>query len=86
MSEYLVYLLPFIIKSVQEILDAVTDGKKLKDHQVRALQTGYCELTIWGRHLAADTDNTYDDQAVEAVITSIKDLLEEGEFPVPVIG
>ena len=86
MGKYLVYLLPLSIKAVQEILDAVVDGKDLKDHEVRALQSGFCELTIWGKHLASETKgNTYDDDAVNAILASIAKMLNEAETQVPVL-
>lgn len=85
MDKYLALLLPFFIKAAQEILDSVLNGKDLKEHQVMALQSAYFELGTWGRHLAADTANTYDNEAVEAVMNLIKDLLAEGGFEIPVV-
>ena len=83
MFDYLELLLPLIIKAVQEILDVVVDGKTLTANQILALKTGYCELSIWGKKLAADTSVTYDDEAVKAILESIADMLTEAEVPIP---
>lgn len=85
MDKYLALLLPLFLKAAQEILDSVINGKDLKEYQVLALQSAYFELGKWGRHLAADTANTYDDEAVEAVMNAIKDLLAEGAHEIPVV-
>jgi hypothetical protein len=85
MSDILLYLLPLIIKSVQDIVVAVVDGSKLTEHQIMALKSGYCEIKLWGRHLALDTPMKYDDEAVESVLATVERLLEEAHESLPVL-
>lgn len=76
-DDLIMYLLPMLIKIAQEILDKVVNGATLTEHQVMALKSACYELETWGLHFAADTTNTWDEVAIQALIDSIKDALGE---------
>jgi hypothetical protein len=80
---YLDIVVPLILKAVQEVIDAVVDGKDMTKDQIDAVRSGYCELTIWGKKFAAQTTTTYDDDAVATVLSICDKLLTEAEVPIP---
>lgn len=76
-DDIILYLLPLLIKVVQEVIDQYVDGAKLTETQLMALKSAQFELASWGKYFAAQTSNTWDDQGIDALLSSIKDILDE---------
>lgn len=75
--------LPAIIAMVKMVLDGLVKGEALSEHGKMALISAYVELSIWGQHFAADSDNELDDDAIEALLDSIVDTASEAGVELP---
>ena len=83
MPEFLKLFLPALIGMAKMIADGALKGEALTDHGRRALLSAYVELSVWGQHLAADTENEYDDDAIEALLDMVIDTAEEAGLELP---
>lgn len=83
MSDFLKLFLPALIGMAKMIIDGAVKGEELTDHGKRVLVSAYVELSVWGQHLAADTENEYDDEAVESLLDMVVDTAEEAGLELP---
>ena len=76
---------PLLLKAAQSIVDSQVDGAEMNKDQRQIVYTAYVVGNVWGDDFVESTENTYDDEALNALMESCADLLLEAGVAVPVI-
>lgn len=71
---------PLILSGVGSLADSQVAGAELNVDQLRLLYVGRELIETYGDELVASSENTYDDQALDALAAFAKDTLIEAGF------
>lgn len=83
MGDIIKMLLPLLIEAAKAIIDKAIVGEKLKEAEIKTIQTAYVAAKVWLQDVVTDTVNTYDDAALEAFLELCEDTANEGNFKLP---
>ena len=76
---------PLILDGAKAIADASVAGEDLNEDQLAGLWNARNLITTHGAKIAASSENTYDDTALEKLAEFALDTLEEAGAPVTAI-
>ena len=78
-------LVKLLVKPLQSVIDGLVEGEQLTEEQRKILYSGYVAVKTWMPDIVADTANTYDDAALEILLKSAEDTMNEAGIIVPVL-
>ena len=70
-------LIPVLLSGVSALADGVIDGKDLNPDQKKACFGAMAVIDTYGKKIVEDSENKYDDAALETLYDFAKDTLEE---------
>lgn len=78
-------IFPVILQGAQFIADSLVDGSKLSSDVKQTLYSAYVLIKVHGEEIVANSNNTYDDEALSKLAVFCEDTLDEAGVSVPEI-
>jgi len=75
---------PLGLTILKNIGDSAVDGATAHSDLKKSMYLAHGTITFFGEKIANDTENDYDDQALQAAKELIEDTLTEAGIPIPV--
>ena len=83
LSDLVKFVYPLALQGLEILADSQIDGAKLNSDQKKSVYYAYLGLKMWGVKFVTDTENPYDDQAVQSALRVAEKTLGEAGVPLP---